>query len=282
MFSQMQAVRSYATVAPKSVDWAKVQIPLRFTGVKGNLAKALLISAHENNLTDVVRKDLTTLRDNYPDQRYRARINVAAGKPDCPSLKDEFSHPTRILLHELYARKIVKDIPNVARAYDSLVKMINNEIEATVTAAKAEDLTSIEQQIKKSLAAAGKTGNVILTTKVDPQIIGGYVIEFDDFYGDFSVRSFANEYFQRRQKNTASKASSKRGALLKELNSQPHSDSILREKIKSVEEAIYNRYQHLVSDKDIIVDEVPQKSAEAQPVARSIIDTYLNVSTFHP
>jgi len=248
--------------------------------VKGNLAKALLISSHENGVSDVVRKDLIVLRDSYPDQKFRARVNVAAGKPDCPALKDEFSHPTRILLHELYNRRILKDIPNIARAYDSLIKTINGEIEATVTAAKAEDLSNIEQQIKKSLAAAGKTGNVILTTKVDPSLLGGYVIEFDDFYGDFSVKSFADEFFQQKDKKAASAVAARRGALIKELTSQPHSDTIFRAKIKSVEDAIYNRYQHLATDQDIIVEEVPKRQEEeSSQTTPSLIDTYLHA---HP
>jgi len=275
------SVRGYATAAPKSVDWSKVIIPLRFTGVKGNLAKALLISAHENNLTDVVRKDLQSLQKNYPDQKFRAYLNVATGKPNCPSLKNEYSHPTRILLHELYTRRIIKDVPNIARAFDSLVKIINNEIEATVTAARSQDLANIEQQLKKSLAVSGQPGNVVLTTKVDPSLIGGYIIEFDDFYGDFSVKSFANEYFSNVEKKVASKASAARGALIKELDSQPHSDAIFRQEIKSIDDSFYSRYQNLANDSDIVVNVVPRQVEEEKPV-RSLIDTYLPVTTYSP
>jgi len=282
--SQLSKARfsTTAKVSAAKQDWSKLEIPLRFTGVKGNLAKALLISAYENNLTDIVRKDLQKIQDSFPDQKFRASLSMAAKDPDSPSLKTEFSHPTRILLHELYCRKILKDLPNIARAYESLVKSLNNEIEAVVTAAKKEDLANIEVQIKNALASAGRTGNVILTTKIDPSLVGGYVIEFDDFYGDFSVKSFANDYFLQKQKAQEKANTMKISALKDELSKLPHSDTLFRSRAQLIEKSFYERYQHLASDSDLNPPVSITESVEPTQEIVSLTETYLPSQTFHP
>jgi len=263
-FNQKQCYsKAVAPQTPKStVDWSKIQVPLQYTGHKGNMARALLITAHENGLVDQVREDLNNINNNFVNPSFRNKITLGAAKEDCPSFAKTYSHPTRILLHELYERKKLKDISYIAKAYDKLAKTLKNEVYVTVTAAKEADLKNVHEQITTALNSVGKTANIILTTKVDPSLIGGYIIEYDDFCGDFSVKSMLSHYKDQKKAKADTLESSRIDAFKRDLEAIPQSNTIFKAHIQQIEQSFYNRYARYATEEDMIVDEAAFKVSE--------------------
>lgn len=85
------------------------------------------------------------------------------------------------------------DLPGILKAFDeqykSLMKISTVQV-TSATALSAAELSSIKQQ----LIASGKTeASVDLEPKVDPSIIGGFILEFDGKVYDASVKHKLSE-----------------------------------------------------------------------------------------
>lgn len=91
------------------------------------------------------------------------------------------------LIRLLISRRRVRIIPQLAREYGRLVDREEGIDHAEVTTA-----VPIDEQLKASLKdrLVGLTGrNVIISTKVDPEIMGGFIARVGDKLIDASVRT---------------------------------------------------------------------------------------------
>ncbi len=79
----------------------------------------------------------------------------------------------------------------VMAAFDQLLRAHRGEVTVTVTSAKELDAKSLKQltsTIQKS-SLVDKDAKVSVVTKVDPQILGGFIVEVGDKTVDMSVSS---------------------------------------------------------------------------------------------
>jgi F-type H+-transporting ATPase subunit delta len=158
-------------------------------------AKALLEIGIKQQTYDALGKELERVADTF------ARS---------PELKTTLENPIfqldkrRLVLDELARRlalsKVVRNfvmllldkgrignLPDVARAYNTLVDEHANRVRATVTSARPLD-PALEKRLKTALEMqSGKT--VILDKKEDPAILGGIVTQLGDLVYDGSVRT---------------------------------------------------------------------------------------------
>jgi ATP synthase, F1 delta subunit len=80
-------------------------------------------------------------------------------------------------------------LPEISKEYLNQYKKLKNITSAHVTTAEAMDdaqMAKIKAEMKRLGLA---TGEVELTTKIDPEIIGGFVLQVEDRLYDASVKS---------------------------------------------------------------------------------------------
>ncbi len=155
-------------------------------------AQAVFQIAKERGELDKWRLDLGLLSVIFSDSalisllddpkiRFEDKISVLARNlPDAGEM-------VLNLIKLLVSRRRVRIIPQLAREYGRLVDREEGIDHAEVTTA-----VSIDEQLKASLRdrLAGLTGRkVIVSTKVDPEIMGGFIARVGDKLIDASVRT---------------------------------------------------------------------------------------------
>lgn len=100
---------------------------------------------------------------------------------------------TKTFVNVLIGKGRESDLLGILGAFDDQYKVLNKITTVKVTSATALDAASLEA-IKTQLKAAGKTeANVEIVTRIDPSIIGGFILEFDGKVYDASVAHKLNE-----------------------------------------------------------------------------------------
>lgn len=157
-------------------------------------AKSLLDLAQERGELDTIKGDVDALiamggnRDlelllQSPVVNASKKQAVFADLLDKAGAQDL----TKTFVSVLINKGRESDLLGILRAFDAQYKTLNKTTTVQVTSATAltdDNLAAIKQQ----LIAAGKTeADVELQTKVDPAIMGGFILEFDGKVYDASV-----------------------------------------------------------------------------------------------
>jgi F-type H+-transporting ATPase subunit delta len=161
-------------------------------------ARALLKSASAANLEAQVYQDMMLLAKSYIDvtalrstidnpmlakEKKQMLLETAIGGEESSSLSKDF---IALVLKE--GRENM--IQFMANSYVTLYRQQKNIILGKLTTATQVSAT-IEQKMRS--VVEGKTqGTVEFETQVDPDIIGGFVLEYDTYRMDASVKSKLN------------------------------------------------------------------------------------------
>jgi len=168
-------------------------------------ARALLKSATDAQLEDQVYQEMMTIAKSYVDvpalrqtidnpmlskDKKESLLTVAAG--DKPSA----------LTKAFIALVLKEDRENVmqfmANSYVTLYRKQKNVIRGKLTTAAR---VSVETEQKMRQLVESKTnGTVEFETEVNPDIIGGFILEYDTFRMDASVRSKLNTILTQLKK----------------------------------------------------------------------------------
>ena len=160
-------------------------------------ARALLKSATDQKQEDAVYQEMMTVAKSYLDvpalrhtidnpmlskDKKEALLLVAAGEKPCELTK------------AFIALVLKEDRENVmqfmANSYITLYRKQKNVIRGKLTTAAR---VSVETEQKMRQMVESKTnGTVEFETEVDPDIIGGFILEYDTFRMDASVKSKLN------------------------------------------------------------------------------------------
>ncbi len=168
-------------------------------------ARALLASALDAQLDKQVYKEMAALAAAY--------INVPALKEaiDNPMLSNadkkklmitaSGGKPTELTrrFFELVLKEGRADLLQfMANAYQTLYRKHKNIIRGKLTTAVAVS-SSTEKEMRKMVESQTK-GTVDFETQVDPDIIGGFILEYDTYRMDASVRSKLNAILSQLKK----------------------------------------------------------------------------------
>eukprot|EP00914_Ancora_sagittata_P022402 GHVO01044582.1.p2 GENE.GHVO01044582.1~~GHVO01044582.1.p2 ORF type:complete len:103 (+),score=24.81 GHVO01044582.1:336-644(+) len=85
-------------------------------------------------------------------------------------------------------------VQGIISAFDQIMAAYRGDVVCSVTTAKALDAKTqkeVEATLKLFLK---KNENLLLTTKVDPALIGGMVVEIGDRFVDLSIASKVKKY----------------------------------------------------------------------------------------
>ena len=168
-------------------------------------ARALLKSATDQKLEDAVYQEMMTVAKSYLDvpalrhtidnpmlskDQKEALLIVAAGEKPCQLTK------------AFIALVLKEDRENVmqfmANSYITLYRKQKNVIRGKlITAARVSAET---EQKMRQMVESKTNGTVEFETEVNPDIIGGFILEYDTFRMDASVKSKLNNILNTLKK----------------------------------------------------------------------------------
>ena len=168
-------------------------------------ARALLKSATDQKLEDAVYQEMMTVAKSYLDvpalrhtidnpmlskDKKEALLIVAAGEKPCTLTKS------------FIALVLKEDRENVmqfmANSYITLYRKQKNVIRGKLTTAAR--VTAETEQKMRQMVESKTNGTVEFETEVNPDIIGGFILEYDTYRMDASVKSKLNNILNTLKK----------------------------------------------------------------------------------
>ncbi|XP_054271865.1 ATP synthase subunit O, mitochondrial-like [Macrosteles quadrilineatus] len=192
-------VRSLSTSA---VQNQMVRPPIQIFGLEGRYATALYSAASKMKQLEAVESELVKFQGSLKTDKklnefianptIKKEVKIEGVKQISTSLK--FSPPTANLVALLAENGRLRNLHSIINAFKTIMSAHRGEIACEVTTAKPLD-DATKQELTAALKAFAKKGeNILLTTKVDPSIIGGMVVSVGDKYVDMSIASKIKKY----------------------------------------------------------------------------------------
>ncbi|XP_017298790.1 ATP synthase subunit O, mitochondrial [Diaphorina citri] len=199
MASFRPLARSFST---SQVSQQLVKAPVQVFGTDGRYATALYSAATKLKQLDGVEKELISFqqalktdvkfRDFVLDPTIQKSLKIEALK--IVGQKKNFSAASINLLALLAENGKIKNIDGVINNFSIIMAAHRGDLPVEViTARPLEEADKSELQSTLKLFAK-KGENILLTTKVDPSIIGGMIVSVGDKYVDMSVASKIKKY----------------------------------------------------------------------------------------
>ena len=170
--------------------------PLDLHGLHARYANATYVAASKGSMLDSVENELNGIKltatksaafREFLDNPLISRDNKEKMVGDM--FTGKVSNVTLNLMMTLAGNARLSEAPKIADTYSKLMKAKRGEVEATITSAdpltKAQ-ISAIEAAMKTQV---GANKSVILSTLVDPTILGGLQVQIGDQFLDLSVGS---------------------------------------------------------------------------------------------
>ncbi|TPX41260.1 hypothetical protein SeMB42_g05648 [Synchytrium endobioticum] len=186
-----RAARTYAT--------ASVQPPITLYGIDGRYATALYTAAAKSDALDKVDAELRRIRlavdkdASLKTMLYTPIIDRSAKKERVKNMMSQgsYSDITKNFFELLAENGRLDQTAKVIQSFHQLMMAHRGEVAVTVTSAKELD-PRVTRQLKDTLAKSAlvdKTQKLIVTNKINAEILGGLIIEVGDKTIDLSVSS---------------------------------------------------------------------------------------------
>jgi len=174
--------------------------------VSSRYAKSLIDLAGEQNAVEAIKKDielfLKTCREN-PELQAVLKNPIISLDKKANILDGLFAgkvHEMILSFFKIVIRKGRSEILfGTAKEFISQYNVLKNIVKATVTSASPlsrENFSQIEEVVKQSTK-----GEVILTSVVDPKLIGGFILKVGDKQFDTSISSKLNKLRKEFEQN---------------------------------------------------------------------------------
>lgn len=168
-------------------------------------ARALLKSATDQKLEDKVYQEMMTLAKSYLEvPQLRQTIDNPMLSKDKKEMLLQTASGEKIsaLTKNFIALVLKEDRENViqfmANSYVTLYRQQKNVIRGKLTTA-ARVSAQTEQKMRE-MVESKTNGTVEFETEVNPDIIGGFILEYDTFRMDASVKSKLNSILNQLRK----------------------------------------------------------------------------------
>ncbi|KAI9840198.1 MAG: ATP synthase F0 subcomplex subunit OSCP atp5 [Thelocarpon superellum] len=194
----VNAARSYAQVSS-----ASTKPPVALFGIDGTYASALYTAAAKSSSLDSTARALSSLREIF---KRDAKLPTILSAPTLNSgdkakiIAELLKHTggagdkgdtVKNFLNTLADNNRLGILPSVCEKFEALMGAFRGEIELTVTSAAALDartLSRLESAVAKS-EYVGQGKRLKVTNKINPEVLGGLVVEIGDRTIDLSVSS---------------------------------------------------------------------------------------------
>ncbi|CAL7936995.1 unnamed protein product [Xylocopa violacea] len=184
------------------MSFSRIIPPIQVFGIEGRYATALYSAATKQKSLNNVEKDLikfqdlvkqdVKLIDFMKDPSIKRKDKVVALK--AIGGKISLSKETINLLTLVAENGRLAQMNNIINAFKLLMTASRGEVSCEVVTAKPLDAdmkSKLEAALQKFLK---KNQSLLLTTKVDPSIIGGMLVSIGDKYIDMSVATKVKKY----------------------------------------------------------------------------------------
>lgn len=165
-------------------------------------ARALLKCCSEAGLEEKVYHDMQTLSQNYIDvPELRLTIdNPMLAKDSKEELLTVAAGKEPAQITKQFIKLVLKQdresvIQFMANAYITLYRKQKNVIRGKLTTASA--VTPAIEQKMRQMVEGNTNGTVEFETEVNPSIIGGFILEYDTYRMDASVKSRLNSILKQ-------------------------------------------------------------------------------------
>lgn len=156
--------------------------------------KALFELADENNNLESVYQELSALRQVFEQNPELSevltdsRLSLTEKKPVIDALKKNFSPMIQTFLQMVFDYKRMNDILFIVDHFEDLYNAKNKIVLAKVTT--AIELTDVQQQkLEAKIAKQFAANQVKINNIVDPDIVGGVIVNTADRVVDGSIRT---------------------------------------------------------------------------------------------
>jgi len=165
-------------------------------GLQARYANATYVAASKQNILDKVEAELLTIQEMAgKSQAFKSFLeNPLTSRDEKTSkvqtlLGDKSTSVTLNLMTTLAGNARLAETSKIVDTYVKLMKAKRGEVEATIIS--AEPLTKAQTEAvataMKSQVGSGKT--VVLSSKIEPSILGGLQVQIGDQFLDLSVGS---------------------------------------------------------------------------------------------
>ena len=174
---------------------------MKGTKVASRYAKALLELAIENNKLDAISGDMNYLLSaNNETRDFQLLLNspiIHADKKIAifAELFDQFEQVTKSFVNLITKNGRENLLPEIAEAFEAQVKTYKGIVPVTIVTAAPMSQQTKDMILSKVQATV--SGTLEVTEKVDPSLIGGFVVRMDDKRIDASVASQFTNLKQR-------------------------------------------------------------------------------------
>jgi len=162
--------------------------------IAGRYAKSLLDLAQEQGKLDTILGDMNAFKTASENKDLRSMlkspiINTTKKRNILKEIFGEsFDEMTMAFINIVLTKGREELLPEICQEFIGQYRSIKNITSATVISAtelKTETLDKIKNKIRTEMTQGG--GEVEISTKVDPSLLGGFVIEIGDKLYDASV-----------------------------------------------------------------------------------------------
>ena len=168
-------------------------------------ARALLKSATDQKLEEQVYQEMMTLAKSFVDvpQLRQTIDNPMLAKETKQTLLETASGGKACSLTKAFIALVLKEdrenmVQFMANSYVTLYRKQKNVIRGKLTTAAR--VSAATEQKMRQMVESKTNGTVEFETEVNPDIIGGFILEYDTFRMDASVRSKLNNILNTLRK----------------------------------------------------------------------------------
>ncbi|MEL7424002.1 MAG: ATP synthase F1 subunit delta [Bacteroidota bacterium] len=161
--------------------------------IAGRYAKSLIDLAQENSKLERVLEDVTSFKNASANRDFYLLMKSPIVKPSKKQsildalFKDKYDELTMAFLNILVKKGREAYLPEIADAFIAQYKEIKQISTVKVTTAKPMDAATLKSLEAKLAASDATYSQVEIETEVDPELIGGFVLEIGGKIYDASV-----------------------------------------------------------------------------------------------
>ncbi|KAJ8899193.1 hypothetical protein K2173_012369 [Erythroxylum novogranatense] len=194
-----QASRKFSTAPGKKEE--KIKVPLALYGGSGNYASALFLAAKRANVLDKAESELVDLVEALnksptfslfiKDLSVPKDTRIKAIEDICAQAK--FSDVIKHFLLLLAENGRLRNVDTIIKRFVELTMADRGEVKAIVTSViplPPEEEKELKETLQEIL---GQGKKVKLEQKIDPNILGGLVVEFGQKVFDMSIKTRARQ-----------------------------------------------------------------------------------------
>ena len=177
--------------------------PIELSGSFAQYANTAFMQGNKAGSLDAIEKDLSlaarVLSDSNTKQFFldpSVSIQEKQTAIDAIAEEGKFNDVSAAVLSLINDDGVVGNVGDVSEAFSELMRAQRGEVRATVTSAEklsAADSKTVKAALTGRLA---KGQTLVLEQVVDPNIMGGLLVEYGDEFADLSVRSSVEDINQ--------------------------------------------------------------------------------------